>query len=129
MTIPVTTTATSTPGRRLQTVPAHGATRIRHALPAPAGACPVSHNPLSGTVTISYRPAGAALEVVSLANALAWASGRNDGAPRSVEQLAAWLAEEARAVLGVPVAVRLDLIINPGPQRIVVDHAVLSRDP
>lgn len=127
MTIPVTRMAARTAGRRILTVPAHRSGRIRHILPAPAGACPISGNPLSGSVTLAYRPAGVALEVVSLAAALAWATGRNEGAPRSVEELAAWLAEEACAVLGVPVAVRLDLTVNPGPQRLVVDHAILPR--
>ena len=68
------------------------------------------------------------LIVVALHGAMSWATSRAEGAPRSVEELAAWLASEAAAVLGVAVAVRLDLIVQPGPQRIVVDHAVLSRN-
>ena len=127
MSIPVTGMASGL--ERMKVVPSHGSSRIRHILPMPVGACPVSRNPISGTVAIAYRPPGMALEVVSLADALAWATGRNEGAPRSVEELAAWLAREACASLGAPVAVRLDLIINPGPQRIVVEHAVLPRNP
>ena len=87
-----------------------------------------SKNPISGTASIIYHPNNRALEAVSLFDALRWAMSGAREAPRSVEHLARWLAVEACAAVGVPVAVRLDIIINPGPQRIVVDHAVLPRD-
>lgn len=80
----------------------------------------MSRNPTAGTVAISYRPEGAALEVVSLLEALSWACSNADGAPQSVEAVAAWLAGECRAALGVRVRVLVDLTVNPGPQRLAV---------
>lgn len=126
--IPITTRAEHRPGGRIVTVDAHGCGKIRHVMPVTPGACPISKNPISGTASIIYHPAGRALEAVSLFDALRWAMSGARDAPRSVEDLARWLAVEACAAVGVPVAVRLDLLINPGPQRIVVDHAVLPRD-
>lgn len=126
--IPITTRAERQPGSRIVTVDASGCNKIRHVLPVVPGACPVSKNPLSGTASVIYHPIGRALEAVSLFDALRWAMSGARDAPRSVEDLARWLAVEACAAVGVPVAIRLDLIINPGPQRIVVDHAVLPRD-
>ena len=125
----ITKMAVAHDGSRLLTVESNGAHRVRHEVPVPPGACPVSRNPISGVAIIIYRPAGCVLEVVSITQALAWATGGGDGAPRSVEQLAAWLARECMVSLGVAVAVRVDLQINPGPQRIVADHAaVLPRN-
>jgi hypothetical protein len=126
--IPITAMAQLCAGSRIATVDAAGCAKIRHALPVTPGACPRSGNPVSGTASIIYRPVGRALEAVSLFDALGWAMSGIQGAPRSVEDLARWLAVEACAAVGVPVAVRLDLLVNPGPQRIVVDHAVLSRN-
>ena len=126
--IPITARAELRPGSRIVTVDAHGCGKIRHVLPVVPGACPVSKNPISGTASIVYRPNGRALEAVSLFDAFRWAMSGAREAPRSVEDLARWLAVEACAAVGVQVAVRLDIIINPGPQRIVVDHAVLPRD-
>ena len=126
--IPITTRAEHQPGSRIATVDASGCGKIRHVLPVVPGACPISKNPLSGTASVLYHPSGRALEAVSFFDALRWAMSGARDAPRSVEDLARWLAVEACAAVGVAVAVRLDLIINPGPQRIVVDHAVLPRD-
>ena len=126
--IPITTRAEHQPGSRIVTVGASGCGKIRHVLPVTTGACPRSGNPISGTASIIYHPNSRALEAVSLFDALRWAMSGARDAPRSVEDLARWLAAEACSAAGVGVAVRLDLLINPGPQRIVVDHAVLPRD-
>jgi hypothetical protein len=127
--IPITARAGFTPDSRFATVSSFGSSRIRHVAPIPAGACPISNNPVSGTATIVYRPNLRALEAVSVMHAITWAASGVAGAPRSVEELANWIAHQAAAATGVAIAVRLDLIINPGPQRIVVDHAVLPGHP
>lgn len=125
--IPITTTASQADGTRLHTVPAHGVAFVQHKLTMPVGACPVSRNPESGTITIEYRPERAVVEVVSLHSALAWACSGDTSAPRSVEALAIWLCDQMHRACGVAVRVRLDLQVWPGPQRLVVD-AVLPRD-
>lgn len=107
-------------GALLRTVESFGVASVVHELRAPRGACPVSGNPLSGTVRISYAPVGCVLEVVALLDALAWAASGADGAPRSVEAMAHRLAAECGAAVGVPVVVVLDLVIRPGRQRLVV---------
>jgi hypothetical protein len=118
--IPITSQAVAIPGTRIRLVPSHGARHVTHELPMPVAACPVSRNPLSGTVRVEYSRALGALEVVSLHDALAWACSGDPDAPRSVESLADWLARECRIAVGVPVTVTLDLVVNPGPQRLVV---------
>lgn len=125
--IPITTTASQADGTRLHTVKAHDVALVRHELPIPVGACPVSRNPESGTVAIEYRPDRVVAEVVSLHDALAWACSGHQDAPRSVEALAMWLCDQLHRACGVAVRVRLDLQVRPGPQRLVVD-AVLPRD-
>ncbi|MEK7381665.1 MAG: hypothetical protein AAB262_00070 [Elusimicrobiota bacterium] len=85
-------TVRSQPAGVLRTVAAVGIAEVQHVLQVPRGACPVSGNPLSGTLTLTYQPAGRAIEVVSLHDALAWACSAAPGAPRSVEELAGWAA-------------------------------------
>lgn len=117
--VPVTRRATTaTP--HLSTVDAHGVSTVRHVLRVPPGACPVSGNPLSGTISIEYAPSGKAIEVVTLHDALLWACSGVGAAPRSVEELAAWMAGQASAAVGCPCVVVLDLLVRPGRQRLVV---------
>lgn len=117
--IPVTSRS-SFAGERLRTVPAHGAAELTHVLTVPRGACPVSGNPLSGTLTLRYQPGAVVIEVVTLHAALAWACSAAPGAPRSVEALATWAAKEASMAVGVPVVAIVDLIVRPGRQRLAV---------
>lgn len=121
--VPVTVRAEepSSGGSRIWTVPAFCATEVKHVLPVPRGACPVSGNPLSGTASVTYCPDEHTLEVVSLLNALTWAcSSRAPGSPKSVEELADWLADQAFHAVNVAVTVELDLQVRPGPQRLIV---------
>jgi hypothetical protein len=117
--IPVTRRARPS-GARLCVVPSHGAAHIEHVLTVSRGACPVSGNPLGGTLSIAYTPSGEALEVVSVHASLAWACAGGPGAPRSVEELASWVAREAAAAVRAPVVVTLDLLVRPGRQRLRV---------
>lgn len=117
--IPVTSRSSSA-GGCLRSVPSHGVSEVVHVLTVPPGACPVSGNPINGTLTLRYQPAGVVIEVVTLHAALAWACSAAPGAPRSVEALAAWAAKEASTTVGVPVVATLDLIVRPGRQRLAV---------
>jgi len=119
--VPITRRSGAVDGSLLRLVDAAGATRIEHVLTVPRGACPVSRNPLGGTLTLSYEPAGRALEVVSLHDALAWACGPAKGSPTSAEGLALWAAKTAAAALGVPVTARLVLLLRPGNQTLTVE--------
>ena len=103
-------------GCRLHVLPALGAGSVSHALPVPAGACPVSRNPIGGTLEVSYRPASVVAEVVSLHQLLSYATTEHPEGARSMEGLACWIRREVALALGVPVAVRLTLTIMPGPQ-------------
>jgi hypothetical protein len=118
--VPVTLRSRVAGSAGLRVVAAHHVSRIDHVLRVPRGACPVSRNPIGGTLAISYMPAGSALEVVSLHNALVWACSGGAGAPRSAEELSAWAARESAKALGVPVTVTLDLTLRPGRQRLCV---------
>jgi hypothetical protein len=118
--VPVTLRSRAAGSAGLRVVVAHHVTRIDHVLRVPHGACPVSRNPIGGTLTLGYVPAGSALEVVSLHAALAWACSGQPGAPRSAEELAAWAARESAKALGVPVVATLDLTLRPGRQRLCV---------
>ena len=117
--IPVTSRS-SFAGGCLRSVPSHGASEVVHVLAVPPGACPVSGNPLSGTLTLRYQPAAVVIEVVTLHEALGLACSAAPGAPRSVEALASWAAKEASTAVGVPVIATLDLIVRPGRQRLTV---------
>lgn len=107
-------------GVLLRTVDAHGVAEVAHVLSVPPGACPVSGNPLSGTLTLRYQPGAVVVEVVTLHAALAWACSGAPGAPRSVEALAGWAAREVSGAVGVPVVAVVDLVVRPGRQRLTV---------
>lgn len=125
--IPITSTASVIEGTRVQTVPAHCADIVIHELPMVVGACPVSRNPVSGTVRVRYAPRSGpdpwvVCEVVSLHEALAFACSGDETAPRSVESLAAWLGDQVFKAVRVRVRVELDLMVLPGPQRLIVRY-------
>jgi 7-cyano-7-deazaguanine reductase len=87
--------------------------------------CPRSQNPQPGsTVTITYCAGAVVLEVYSVAAYLRqYVGGRamEGGATiRDMEQTIQQIALDARAALGVDVAVRGDLILQHG-QRMVVE--------
>ncbi len=121
--VPMTRRSTAA-GEHLRVVQAFDAGRVEHVLAVPKGACPVSGNPLSGTLSLTYAPksgpSGGVLEAVSLYDTLNWACSGVPGAPRSVEELARFMARAASAALDVPVEARLDLVIRPGSQRLIV---------
>lgn len=119
--IPVTTRARFV--GRLAVVPAPGIRAVVHTVRIPRGACPVSGNPLSGTLTLQYTPSGYTIEVVSLAAAMRWACSGSASAPRSVEDLAAWAAREAAVAVGVRVVAVVDVVVRPGRQRLRVEAA------
>jgi NADPH-dependent 7-cyano-7-deazaguanine reductase QueF len=96
---------------------------MRHTLPLTVGACPVSGNPLSGRVSVSYASAGPVLEVVALL-ALLRDVERTAGA---VEPIASELATRCSRALGVPVAVSLRVDVMPGPQTLEVTCAAVPR--
>lgn len=68
-------------GALLRTVEAFGANQVTHVLDVPRGACPVSGNPLSGTLTLSYQPTDRVIEVVTLHAVLRWACSGGDAPP------------------------------------------------
>lgn len=119
--VPVTLRSRGAGAAGLRVVAAHNVSHIEHILRVPRGACPVSRNPLSGTLSISYQPTGVSLEVVSLHDAIAWACNGGPGAPRSAEELALWVARTCCDALGVPVSVGLRLILRPGYQVLSVN--------
>lgn len=118
--IPITTRSIRADGCRVAGVPAHGARVVTHELPVRPGACPVSRNPLRGTLRICYAPAGLVAEVVTLFDAWAWAQSGADAAPKSAEQLAAWIGSEVATAVEVRVRAELDIVVNPGEQRLLV---------
>jgi hypothetical protein len=118
--VPLTRRSAAVADSHLRVVSSYGAARVEHVLHVPRGACPVSGNPLSGTLSIAYTPTAQVLEVVSLFNALQWACSGTAGAPRSVEELAAWFARQCASAVGAPVIVALDLVVRPGRQALRV---------
>lgn len=102
-------------------LPAHGASRIQHVLPFPVAACPVSRNPVEGTVTVTYMPrAGHVLEVVSLMERLQRLCAPAPGNPQSVEEVARALANICARTAEVRVRVHVDVTVLPGPQQLRV---------
>ncbi len=119
--IPVTRRATTVgPVSIIQAAPGLS---MRHTLPLTVGACPVSANPLSGRVSVSYVSAGPVLEVVALL-ALLRDVERTAGA---VEPIASDLAAQCSRALGVPVTVHLCADVMPGPQALEVTCAAVPR--
>lgn len=107
---------------RVSILPAAGCGRAVHVLPIPRGACPVSGNPVAGVAVIRYAGAVHVAEVVTLLDALRWACSGADGAPRSVEELAAWLSREVSVAVGAPASCAVWVLVRPGPQ-LLVAHA------
>ena len=96
----------------LWTVPGRVA-RMSHLLRVPSAACPFSRNPVFGLARLTYAPAGLTLEVVALHRYLRDIVRPAADHPRSVEGLAARIAADASAAVGVPVAVELLLLVRP----------------
>lgn len=96
----------------LWTVPGKVA-RVSHLLRIPSAVCPFSRNPVFGLARLTYAPAGLTLEVVALHLYMREIVRPAAGHPRSVEGLAARIAADASAAVGVPVAVDLLLVVCP----------------
>jgi hypothetical protein len=95
-------------------------TRVTHAIACPAGCCPVSHNPREGsTLTVSYTPASAVLEVYGLSSYLRAFVGGHPSGERNMEGMIDKLARDAADALDVAVVVRAELVLDTG--RMVVD--------
>jgi len=123
MTIPITLRAL--PMGALHAMRSAGVGEIVHTLPITPRLCPRSHNPLpGGTLRLAYRPSGLVAEVVSLLAMLR----AIEGASRSVEEIPVRVASAVSMALGVAVSYRLDVMVDPGPQRMEVSGAVLPRD-
>jgi hypothetical protein len=118
MSIPITARSSETPSR-LRVVDAHGVKSLRHIIMFPRAACPVSGNPIIGAMVVRYT-AQVAIEVVTLRDAVAFSASRHPDAPRSVEQLVSWLADEAGRAVGSPVEVEAWMLVRPGPQLLIV---------
>jgi len=96
----------------LWTVPGRVA-RMSHLLRVPSGACPFSRNPVFGVARLTHAPAGLTLEVVALHRYMREIVRPAADHPRSVEGLAARIAADASAAVGVPVTVELTLLVRP----------------
>jgi hypothetical protein len=96
----------------LWTVPGKVA-HVAHLLRVPSGACPFSRNPVLGLARLTYASAGLTLEVVALHRYMQEIVRPAVDHPRSVEGLAARIAADASAAVGVPVAVELTLLVRP----------------
>ena len=96
----------------LWTVPGKVAS-VAHLLRVPSGACPFSRNPVLGLARLTYAPAGLTLEVVALHRYMQEIVRPAPDHPRSVEGLAARIAVDASAAVGVPVTVELVLLVRP----------------
>ena len=112
----ITRRAVQPAGCRLHVLPALGASRVVHVLSVPRGACPVSRNPLGGSVRITYRPRDVVAEIVSLDQLVKHGARVNPGQARSVEGLGAWLHGELVRALGVEAELVLTVEVMPGPQ-------------
>lgn len=97
----------------------------RHTVPIPP-CCPVTGNPREGsTLSIAYVPAGWCLEVYSLRKTVQAFRGGFPGrgrypAERNMEGMIRLLAQMAADALGVPVAVRAELVLDAGRMRLRV---------
>ena len=97
----------------LFTVPSEGVTAVSHWLRFPTAACPVSRNPVLGCVRIAYVPLDRVAEVVALRDWVSQLAKPGTGNPRNVEGMAARMASDLRAALGVSVSVDLYLLVRP----------------
>lgn len=104
-------------GTHLHVMDSQAGLKVAHRILVPSGACPVSGNPITGLAVVSYTTKDFVIEIVSLREALLWAtSSREETAPRNIEALAEWLHKQACTAAQVEVSVRLHLLIRPGPQ-------------
>lgn len=109
--------ARAVPGTRVHVMDARPNLRIRHVMLVPAGACPVSGNPITGLAVVTYTTSALVVEIVSLRKALIWATtSREEGTPKNIEALAEWLHMQVSSAVRAPVQVSLYLLIRPGPQ-------------
>ena len=105
--IPVTRQARPTP-TRLAVVHAYGASGTVHELAVPRGACPVSGNPLSGTLRVEYT-ATVSVEVVTLHEYAEPGAGRfkiTAATPEKWRTRASTRAGSARGTTGTTSALR-----------------------
>jgi hypothetical protein len=112
--IPVTVTAVSR--GRLSVMPQLGEVQAEHRFTIPAGLCPRSGNPISGTLTLKYA-AREVLEVVTLHRAYLDATKE----ARSLEGIGRLLSVWCAEALSVRVVWLVDAEIKPGPQRLIVE--------
>lgn len=117
--IPITKRAVRHQGTSVCTMPLaeHPGLRLGvvvHRLDIPTGGCPVSSNPLRGTLQVSYQPGTEVLEVVSLHAMVQQAFTEAGG----LEEALIWLGIALRrtGVHGLHIALSAEL--RPGPQKI-----------
>lgn len=90
-----------------------------HTLALPDGCCPVSKNPVQGSViTIVYKPRHVVLDVLSIPAYLrSYRGGLKDEhgkiIVRDMEGMVDRIAEDCCTALGVPVRVYANLLLNP----------------
>lgn len=93
-----------------------GVVEIGHVLDIPSGMCPMSGNPVSGTIGLSYS-ADVAVEVVSLHQLVQQAQHES---PKTFEGWCAYVAGAVASAVGVPVEYSASAKVNPGPQTLRV---------
>ena len=93
-----------------------GVVEIGHVLDIPSGMCPVSGNPICGTIELRYR-AAVAVEVVSLHQLVQQA---RHASPKTFEGWCAYVAQVVASAAGVPVEYSASAKVNPGPQTLRV---------
>ena len=110
------------------TMPGHGAERFEHLLQMPAGLCPRSGNPQPGSTLRLRYPGPRVLEVVAL-HRLVQGDKRvvPGGNPaKSSEGWVRFVADTCADALGVAVEYRLDMVVEPGAQRLIVEGVSCS---
>jgi len=89
---------------------------IGHVLDIPSGMCPMSGNPLRGTIELEYA-APVAVEVVSLHQLVQQAQHES---PKTFEGWCAYVANAVASAVRVPVRYSATAQVNPGPQTLRV---------
>ena len=112
--IPVTIQATRS--GETWVMPGHGARQFQHVLGVPVGLCPRSGNPQPGATRPRTDPGPLVLEGVALHRLVT--EGPNPA--RSSEGWVRHIADVCAEALGVEVRYRLDMVVEPGGQRLVV---------
>jgi len=95
-------------------------THVRHCVAIPGGMCPISRNPIRGTLDVQYT-ALVALEVVSLH---ALVEQAQDNGPKTFEAWAAHVARTIAAAVEAPVSYTATAIVHPGEQMLEVSACV-----